>query len=61
MLDVLKKRKGCVKKNGYYYVPKTDSCRLAKDKTIIINVYRGIVRSVDNLPPGWKYKTNDFD
>lgn len=60
MMGVLKKKKGCVKKYGQYYDPKTDSCRVY-GKTIIINVYRGVVDSVENMPPGWKYKINDFD
>ena len=59
--DFLKKRKGCVKKDGFYYDPKTDTCRRIRGKTIVINVYRGVVDSVDNIPRGWRYKINDFD
>jgi hypothetical protein len=35
--------------------------RLTMDKTIIIEVWRGIVSEVKNIPPGYDYLVVDLD
>jgi len=45
---------------GWTYDSVTDTCKRVDNRTITIKVFRGVVDSVENLPPGWSYKIIDL-
>jgi hypothetical protein len=44
-----------------YYIPKILEKIKKEDKTVVIEIYRGCLSEVHNLPDGFKYELVDWD